>query len=141
MMKSITPPLLRFSGVALLLCVACRFSLGYVIGHGYPYMAGIAIGTVYGLSVFIAGYYFGKKEADYLPIYDVGFRFHFATYLVHNGVSELYLLFGLNPANEHPQLTHLIALMWSAIVLVHGILYLISRKNSIGSLNKKELFD
>lgn len=49
----------------------------------------------YGLSMAISGWYFGRKDAEYLPIYDIGFRFHLTPYLVHNMISILCIGIGL----------------------------------------------
>ncbi|CAI8400409.1 MAG: Uncharacterised protein [Flavobacterium sp. SCGC AAA160-P02] len=34
---------------------------------------------------------FWKNDGEYLPILDIGFRFHFTTYIIHNGTSILWI--------------------------------------------------
>ena len=42
---------------------------------------------IYFCMMFICGWYFGKKDAVENGVYDIGFRYHAATYLVCIGIS------------------------------------------------------
>lgn len=86
-MKTITPFLLRFALFASLLTIAFRFFISYGIDNKSTILVGI-VAVVYFLSLFFGGWYFGKKDGNYLPIYDVGFRFHLTIYLIYNVISE-----------------------------------------------------
>lgn len=139
-MKTITSYLLRFALVILILTFVFRYSLSYMIDqHSFSGIWFIAI--LYFFAMFSAGWYFGKKDGEYLPIYDVGFRFHFTTYLIHNGISELWFFLGFNSPNESIKIVHSTALIWAFFLLIHLFFYLQARKNSINDLNKTDLFE
>lgn len=91
--------------------------------------------------MFISGWYFGKKDGEYLPIYDVGFRFHFATYFIHNLVSYLWFAFDFESSYEKILNINTTALIWGAILIIHFIFYLWTRKNSINDLDKNDFFE
>ena len=87
-MKTITQYLLRFALTATVLTIIFRYFLSYGIENQSGILITISAVT-YGLLMFASGWYFGRKDGEYLPIYDVGFRFHLTTYLIHNGISLL----------------------------------------------------
>lgn len=139
-MKTITPFLLRFALFASLLTIAFRFFISYGIDNKSTILVGI-VAVVYFLSLFFGGWYFGKKDGNYLPIYDVGFRFHLTIYLIYNVISEGWFFFDLNSSFENIRSIHLTALLWGGFLMIHFIVYLFKRKNSINDLSKEDLFD
>ena len=139
-MKTITTYLLRFALTATILTIIFRYFLSYGIENN----SGITIALsaiIYGIAMFISGWYFGKKDGDYLPIFDVGLRFHLATYIVHNGISLLWIGLGFGSVYEKFSLPVMVALFWGFFLLLHFIFYLLSRKNSINNLSKEDIFD
>ena len=82
-MKTITSFLLRFALTAIILTIIFRYFLSYGIENKSLIIIALSA-ILYGAAMFISGWYFGKKDGEYLPIYDVGFRFHFTTYLIYN---------------------------------------------------------
>ena len=80
-MKSITPYLLKFAVTATILTGLFRYFLSTSLESNNVTMVLIS-SVLYGLTMFISGWFFGQKDGEYLPILDVGFRFHFATFLV-----------------------------------------------------------
>ena len=139
-MKTITPFLLKFALTATVLAIIFRYFLSYGIDNKTIIII-VLSSVIYGVSMFVSGWYFGKKDGDYLPIYDVGFRFHFTTYLIHNLVSELWFVFGFNSNYERIGVIHFTAIIWGIILLLHFLLFLKARKNSINNLDKAELFE
>ncbi|MGC4233464.1 MAG: hypothetical protein QM594_10840 [Niabella sp.] len=139
-MKTITPFLLRFAMLATVLTIIFRYFLSYGIDTGTTAII-VSTAILYGLCMFMAGWYWGKKDGDYLPIHDVGFRFHLATFLVHNAISELWFILGLNSKYERIETIHITAICWSILLLLHFILFLYARKNTINSLDKTDLFE
>lgn len=139
-MKTITPYLLRFALAAACLAIIFRYFLSYGIDHQST-MTIILSAILYGVSMFISGWYFGKRDGNYLPIYDVGFRFHLTTYLVHNSISELWFILGFNSEYESIDMVHSTAWIWAIFVTLHIFIFLLMRKHSINSLNKDDLFD
>lgn len=139
-MKSITKHLIKFGVAAILLTALFRIGLSYGIEHQSISIVSIfAIG--YGLTMFLSGLYFGKKEGEELPIYDVGFRFHLVTFLVHNGITELWFMLGMQSNSESIVYVRWSTAIWAFILLIHTGFYLWTRKNTIQNLDKKDLFE
>ena len=98
-MKTLTPYLLRFALAAVVLTIIFRYFLSYGIEIQTKTII-ISSAIIYGISMFSSGLYFGKKDGEYLPIFDVGFRFHLATYVIHNGISLLWIGLGFGSKYE-----------------------------------------
>lgn len=139
-MKTITKHLLGFVLTASLLTLIFRYFLSNGIENQSSILV-IASAVIYSISMFGAGFYFGLKDGQYLPIFDVGFRFHFSTYLVHNSICLLWIWAGLGSRYENLHISTTIAAVWGVILILHFFLYLWARKNSIDSLDKEDLFD
>ena len=139
-MKKITPYLLSFIVVATLLAIVFRCALTYALNHEIIFMVHLSC-VLYFIFMFANGWYFGRKDNLYLPIYSAGFRFHFTTYFIFVLVSELWFVFGFNSHYENVNTVHITAIIWGFLVLVHFIVYLILRKKSFKGLDKEELFD
>lgn len=139
-MKTITPNLLKFAGTSIVLTTIFRFALSYGIENKILTLS-VSCAVLYGLAMFFAGWYFGRKDWEYLPIYDVGFRFHLATYLTHNGVSELWFLLGFSSELEIVGTIHITALVWGFLLFIHFIIFMWTRKNAINHLDKEDLFE
>ncbi|NLV38125.1 MAG: hypothetical protein GXY66_02815 [Bacteroidales bacterium] len=101
----------------------------------------IVSASLYGFLMFGSGWYFGHKESDYLPIYDIGFRFHLTTYVVHNAITLLWLGLGFGSQYEDMKFSVMVAIYWGILLFIHFIFFLWSRKNSIKNLDKKDLFE
>lgn len=139
-MKTITPFLLKFALTALILTIIFRYFLSYGIENKSSIIITFSA-IIYGVSMFISGWIFGKKDGEYLPIFDVGFRFHLTTYLIHNIISELWFIFGFNSHYEKIGTIHSTAIIWGIFLIIHFIFFLWARKNSINNLNKEDLFE
>ena len=139
-MKTVTSFLLRFALTASVLAIIFRFSLSYGVENKSSIIVALSA-ILYGVLMFFSGWYFGKKDGEYLPIYDVGFRFHFTTYLIHNTISELWFLFGFNAIQEKIGIVHTTAIIWGVFLIVHFVFFLLTRKNSINNLDKEDLFE
>ena len=139
-MKTITPYLLRFALTSTLLTIVFRYFLSYGIESESGIMITI-LAVIYGLLMFASGWYFGRKEGGYLPIFDVGFRFHLTTYLIHNGISLLWIGLGFGSKYEKLSLSITVAIYWAIFIALHFIFYLWARKNSIDDLDKEDLFE
>ena len=139
-MKTITPYLLKFALTATILTIIFRYFLSYGIENHSTTIIGVSAVT-YGAAMFISGWFFGRKDGEYLPIFDVGFRFHLTTYIVHNGISLLWIGLNFGSKYESINLPIMIAIYWGVTLLFHFILYLWARKNSINNLDKEDIFD
>ena len=139
-MKTITSYLVQYALAIIVLTIIFRFSLSYTLRQEYFIVATI-IPFLYFFAMFFAGWFFGKKDGEYLPIYDVGFRFHLTTYLIFNGISEIWFLTDLNSVHEQIKTVHMTAAIWAFFLMIHLFFYLRARKNSIDDLNKTDLFE
>lgn len=139
-MKTITKYLLRFVLVASIFTIVFRFFLSYGIENKSDVIMSISA-VLYGVSMFCIGWYFGWKDGSYLPILDIGFRFHLATYIVHNTISILWIIFGLGAKYEKLNSVIYVGLYWGVFLFLHFIVYILARKNSIKGLNKEDIFE
>lgn len=136
----ITPNLLKFTLATALLTVIFRIGLSTSITNKMK-LAVILCAIVYGVLIWFNGTYFGRKEYEYLPIYDIGFRFHLATFLAHNVVSLLWFVFTFESKYENIKVIYLTALIWSVFLIIHLVYYLSVKKSSIKNLDKEDLFE
>jgi hypothetical protein len=140
-MKAIlTANLIKYTFTTLVLAILFRICLSTSITHKIT-IAVIVCAIVYAILMWFNGSYFGKKEYEYLPIFDIGFRFHFATFLAHNIVSILWFVFGFESKYESIHVIYITAIIWGVFLLIHFMYYLSVRKSSIRNLNKEDLFE
>jgi hypothetical protein len=139
-MKFVTPYLLRFTLAAAVLTIVFRYFLSYGIEVDSGTII-IVSASLYGFLMFGSGWFFGHKESDYLPIYDIGFRFHLTTYVVHNAITLLWLGLGFGSQYEDMKFSVMVAIYWGILLFIHFIFFLWSRKKSIKNLDKKDLFE
>jgi hypothetical protein len=139
-MKLITSNLLKFAIFFALGSILFRFGLNWSItNHAVFEMWIFAI--LYFIFNAGIGWFFGKKDYESFPLNDIGFRFHFVTYVVFNIIWELWFLFGFQSRVENVKIAHQIAFFWGISLLLHFIIYLFNRKNTIKGLDKSEIFE
>jgi hypothetical protein len=140
MKNFITSYLLMFALAATILAIIFRYFLGIGIERESNIIT-ILAAVLYGVSMFAAGWYFGKKDGNYLPIYDVGFRFHCTTYLVHNSVSALWAILKITTHYERIESIIFTVIFWGCLLFIHFIFFLIAKKKSFKGLDKNDLFE
>ena len=140
MKNLITPNLLKFTLTTILLTILFRLALSSFITSKMTF-ALIFSSIVYGILMWVNGNYFGRKEYEYLPIYDVGFRFHLSTFLAHNIVSILWFVFGFQSKFESIRIIYMTAGIWSIFLLIHLIYYVSVRRSTINDLDREDLFE
>ena len=136
----LTPNLLKFTLATIILTIIFRIGLSAAITSKIT-VAVIICSIGYGILMWFNGSYFGRKDHEYLPIYDVGFRFHLATFLAHNIISVLWFVFSFESKYENIKVIYITALIWSVFLVLHLIHYLTVRKSSIKNLDKENLFE
>lgn len=136
----ITNNLLKFTLVTTMLTILFRITLSTSITNKMT-LGVIICSILYGILMWFNGRYFGRKEYEYLPIYDIGFRFHLFTFLAHNLVSILWFVFAFESKYENIKVIYITALIWSVILIIHLIYYLSVRKETIKDLDKENLFE
>ena len=140
MKNLLTPNLVKFTLLICVLTILFRVALSSFITNKMIVPL-ILTSIVYGILMWISGSYFGKKDYEYLPIYDIGFRFHLATFVTHNLVSILWFTFGFQSKYESVKIIYMTAGIWSIFLLVHLIYYLSVRKSSVNDLDREDLFE
>lgn len=139
-MKIFTKNLIFFSIAFMAGAVVFRHGLSYAIGnrlHGLLW----AIAGAYFLYNLLTGWFFGKRDYESLPLFDLGFRFHFAAYLIFNLVSWGWFKFGLESQFEHIGIVYTTALFWGIGLVIHFIFFLVLRKESIKGIHKEDIFE
>lgn len=139
-MKTITSSLMKFTFIAIALTILFRYFLSKGIESRSDITIFIAV-ALYVIGMFIAGWLLGKKEGTYLPVYDVGFRFHLATFLAVNLVSELWFILGFNSGLEKIGVVHAVLALWGGVLLLHFTMYLKERKKAISNLRREDIFE
>lgn len=136
-MKVMTFRLGQFAVSALFLTVLFRYVLHLCIGTGES-IEPILCSVVYFGLMFLLGWHFGGKDEAENEIHDIGFRFHFTTYLLCIGIGYVAPYMGWNAENF--KVTSIIAACWGIGLLVHFIFFLIAQKETIKGYNKEEIF-
>jgi hypothetical protein len=139
-MKALTKDLLYFAFFFLAGTVVFRYCLSHFLETQVHNLVWVVAVTYFFFNLFI-GWFFGKRDYEVLPMHDVGFRFHFATYFLFNATSVLWFLFGFHSRFESIGVVYVTALFWGLLLLTHFIFYLKARKNSIKGLSKEDLFE
>ncbi|QFZ53417.1 hypothetical protein FEZ18_00640 [Oceanihabitans sp. IOP_32] len=136
----LTKNLLTFTWVTLLLTIIFRAGLSTAITNKMT-IAIILCAVIYAILMWFNGRYFGKKDYEYLPLYDVGFRFHLSTFIAHNTVSLLWFVFAFESKYENIKVIYITALIWLVFLILHFLYFLSIRKSSIKNLDKDNLFE
>lgn len=139
-MKKITPYLVQFAIVSAILTIGFRYLLSSAIQNQTTNLI-IAAAIGYALALFIAGWYLGRKDGEYLPFLDIGFRFHVTSFIVHNLISELWFLLNFNAPQENIRVIHLTAAYWAIGLFIHFLFYLLAKRRGINGLSKDEIFE
>lgn len=135
-----TKNLIRFAITFALFTLTFRYVLSYLLEEKMFTLVW-ATAAFFMILFFGTGWFYGKKDHKELPIYDIGFRFHLATYVIFNTISEFWFLLGLQSSYESIKMVHYTAIFWGIGLLAHLIFYLMTRKNTINGLNKNEIFE
>lgn len=138
-MKTITKELMNF---------ALTFGLGalvfrYLLSHLLDSESSVSIWVLsvgYFVFNFLIGWYFGKREYMLLPLYDIGFRVHFTTYLIFNLVSFAWFCAGFHSRFERPEHFYYTALYWGIALAIHFLFFISAKRKTIRGLHKKDLF-
>ena len=119
----------KFATMLMLLIFSFRCFFSYFIEVGLYSFAYIPA-IICGLGMVANSFIYLINDSEYLPLYDTGFRFHFATYFIWNLVSELWFLIGFNSSFEKIYIVHKIVIIWGGLILIHFIYYQNARKKS-----------
>lgn len=139
-MKIFTKHLWIFIGLMAVYTLAFRIGLSYCIGHSAWIILGIST-LVYGLAIFFTTWFLGSAEAQKNPFFDLGLRFHVASFLTWSAVSFGWFYLGNPNRYEHVEDIFHILVYWGLIMIIHTIAFLITRKDTIRGIRKDQLFE
>jgi L-asparagine transporter-like permease len=139
-MKYITKNLLIHSVIFLLASFLFRYLMSWSLSKGYFNGVWI-VSAVYFLTLTVMIWRFSILDKKHLPLYDLGFRFHVATFIVWLLVSLIWFEFGSISAHEHIIQVYIASIIWLVILLIHFIVYRLTRKKSFKGLKKSDIFD
>lgn len=139
-MKYITKNLLIHSVIFLLASFLFRYLMSWSLSNGYFNGVWI-VSAVYFLTLTVMIWRFSILDKKHLPLYDLGFRFHVATFIVWLLVSLIWFEFGSISAHEHIIQVYIASIIWLAVLLINFIVYRLTRKKSFKGLKKSDIFD
>lgn len=136
-MKVFTKRLGQFSICALMLTIAFRYALNLTIGKE-NLLAGIVSSIVYFGLMYFTGWHYGYKDAAENEIHDIGFRFHFITYVLCIAMGYVFYYVGWN--TEPLRSLNIGAITWGIGLAIHFIFYILAQKNTIKGYAKEDIF-
>lgn len=139
-MKIFTKNFLYFILAACVIISICRVALSYAL-NAHNLSAVIMVSILWGLTMFSAGWYFGKRDGNELPLYQSGYRFHLFTYLLFGSISYAWFVFGNKSKYENLNQLYSTLIIWGIFLLIHTTFYLLNRNKSIKGLEKSEIFE
>ncbi|OUX37414.1 MAG: hypothetical protein CBE33_03410 [Candidatus Pelagibacter sp. TMED273] len=140
MKTTITKSLIQFITVTTFLTVIFRISLSEFLNEQLWSFVFIPP-LIYFILMYVSGRYFGIKEYKYLPIGDIGFRFHVSTFIVFLIVSYLMYYLGYMSNSEPRGILDITISIWGIFLIIHMILFFKSKNDNIMGINKEDIFD
>tara|TARA_B100001175_G_scaffold282482_1_gene261625 strand:- start:108 stop:530 length:423 start_codon:yes stop_codon:yes gene_type:complete len=140
MKTTITKSLIQFITVTTFLTVIFRISLSEFLNEQLWSFVFIPP-LIYFILMYVSGRYFGIKEYKYLPIGDIGFRFHVSTFIIFLIVSYLMYYLGYMSNSEPRGILDITISIWGIFLIIHMILFFKSKNDNIMGINKEDIFD
>ena len=140
MKTTITKSLIQFITLTTFLTVIFRISLSEFLNEQLWSFVFIPP-LIYFILMYVSGRYFGIKEYKYLPIGDIGFRFHVSTFIVFLIVSYLMYYLGYMSNSEPRGILDITISIWGIFLIIHMILFFKSKNDNIMGINKEDIFD
>ena len=140
MKTTITKPLVQFIIVITLITILFRVSLSVLLNEqlwNYVFIPPV----IYFILMYVSGRFFGIKEYEYLPIGDIGFRFHVSTFIVFFTVSYLMYFLEYMSSSEPKGIIDTTLLIWGILLFSHFVFYQKFKRNNIKGINKEDIFD
>lgn len=136
-MRVFTQRLGQFAVCALLSTIVFRYTLNLAVGKE-SLAAALVCSIVYFGLMYLAGWYFGSKDAVENEIHDIGFRYHFITYLlcIALGYASYYIGWNTEPLKS----MNIGAIAWGIGLALHFVFFLFAQKNAIRGYAKEEIF-
>ena len=97
--------------------------------------------VLYFMAIFITAWNLGKADGMNKIFFDAGLRFHVTDYLIFGIVSELWFILGFNSDKESINTVHYTMIFWGFGVILHFVIFLMLRKNTIRGIQRSDIFD
>ena len=136
-MKALTIRLGQFAISALFLTVLFRYALNLCIGVNSLFGT-VSCSIVYGGLMYLLGWYFGKKDAVENEVHDIGFRYHFVTYILCIGIGYGAYYWGWN--TETLRAMAITAISWGIGLAIHFVFFLLEQRKTFKGYAKDEIF-
>lgn len=136
-MRLFTQRLGQFAVCALFCTAAFRYALNMAVGMESLPVTLVCSIVYFGL-MFCAGWYFGGKDEMENQIHDIGFRFHFVTYILCIAMGYVSYFIGWN--TEPLKSLNIGAIAWGIGLALHFVFFLFAQKNAIRGYAKDEIF-
>lgn len=138
-MKILTKQLAIFAILMAIYTLAFRTGLSYCIGHSAWLLLGI-FSLTYGVTIFFTAYFLARSDAQDNPFFDLGLRFHVTSFLIWAAVSFGWFYLGNPHHYEHVTDILHVLIWWGLILILHVIIFLVTRKDTIRGIRKDEIF-
>ncbi len=96
---------------------------------------------IYGLLIFITAWILGKNEDITIGIIDLGFKYHFVTYVIFNTIALLWHFSEFSSNYETVEYVVLVIITWGILLAIHLFFHLIARKNTIKGVPGDQIFE
>jgi len=139
-MKNLSRPLLFFVSLFFALTILFRILLSHFLREE-AYSAVMILAIIYGVSLFLSGWILGKAHGIQKLKSDFGLSFNAGSFLMWTAASFLWFLAG-NPAEtESIRSVYLAVFIWGGFVIIHLLIFLLLKRNSIKGFHRSEIFD
>lgn len=136
-MRVFTQRLGQFAVSTLICTTAFRYALNLAVGKE-SLAAALGCSIIYFGLMYLAGWYFGSKDTVENEIHDIGFRYHFITYLLCIALGYASYYIGWN--TETIKSMNIGAIAWGIGLAIHFVFFLLAQKNAIRGYAKEEIF-
>ena len=88
--------------------------------------------------MYLLGWYFGKMDAVENEVHDIGFRYHFVTYILCIVIGYGAYYWGWN--TETLRAMAITAISWGIGLAIHFVFFLLEQRKTIKGYAKDEIF-
>lgn len=139
-MKSLTTYQIGFAVLAIGITILFRYLLTFFLNQ-QQYVLTWILAALYFASMFITGWYFGKKANQSLPITSLTFRFHLYTFIIFTFISFMWFKLNFAGIRENFESFKTGTFIWLIILLLHFGIYLLKGRNTIKGIAKTDIFE
>jgi cobalamin synthase len=139
-MKFFSKQLGLFAALFTIYTIAFRYLLSNSLQNEQFNMVWI-FAALYAAAIFITAWNLGKADGMKKIFFDAGLRFHVTNYLIFGIVSELWFFLGFNSDKESINIVHYTMFFWGLGLILHFIIFLLLRRNTIRGIQRSDIFD